>query len=46
MKKVDLKKVWWDLKKVSALWSVRFRVSPLERFCYKEFVRDKTFYPS
>ena len=28
-----------DLKKVSALWSVRFRVSALERFCYKRFLR-------
>ena len=27
------------LKKVSALWSVRFRVSALERFCYKWFFR-------
>ena len=29
-----------DLKKVSALWSVLFRVSALERFCYKEFLRN------
>ena len=29
-----------DLKKVSALWSVRFRVSALERFCYKGFLRN------
>ena len=29
-----------DLKKVSALWSVRFRVSTLERFCYKGFLRN------
>ena len=27
----------WELKKVSALWSVRFIVSALERVCYKEF---------
>ena len=30
----------WDLKKVSALWSVRLRVSTLERFCYKGFLRN------
>ena len=30
----------WDLKKVFALWSVRFRVSALERFCYKRFLRN------
>ena len=29
-----------DLKKVSTLWSVRFRVSGLERFCYKGFLRN------
>ena len=29
-----------DLKKVSALWSVRFRVPALERFCYKGFLRN------
>ena len=29
-----------DLKKVSALWSVCFRVSALERFCYKGFLRN------
>ena len=29
----------WDFKKVSALWSVRFRGSSLERFCYKGFLR-------
>ena len=29
-----------DLKKVSALWSVCFRVSALERFCYKGFFRN------
>ena len=31
-----------DLKKVSALWSVRFRVFALERFCYKEFLRNSS----
>ena len=31
-----------DLKKVSALWSVRFRVSALERFCYKRFLRNSS----
>ena len=31
-----------DLKKVSALWSVRFRVSDLERFCYKAFLRNSS----
>ena len=31
-----------DLKKVSALWSVRFRVSALERFCYKGFLRNSS----
>ena len=25
-----------DLKKVSAPWSVHFRVSALERFCYRD----------
>ena len=30
------------LKKVSTLWSVRFRVSPLERFCYKGFLRNSS----
>ena len=29
-----------DLKKVSTLWSVGFRVSALERFCYKGFLRN------
>ena len=29
-----------DLKKVSALWSVHFRVSTLERFFYKGFLRN------
>ena len=29
-----------DLKKVSALWSVCFNVSTLERFCYKGFLRN------
>ena len=31
-----------DLKKVSALWSVCFRVSTLEMFCYKEFLRNSS----
>ena len=31
-----------DLKKVSALWSVRLRVSALERFCYKRFLRKSS----
>ena len=31
-----------ELKKVSALWSVRFRVSALERFCYKGFLRNSS----
>ena len=31
-----------DLKKVSALWSVRFRVSALERFCYKGLFRNSS----
>ena len=31
-----------DLKKVSALWSVGFRVSTLERFCYKGFLRNSS----
>ena len=31
-----------DLKKVSALWSVRFRVSSLEKFCYKGFLRNSS----
>ena len=31
-----------DLKKVSALWSVRFRVSALERLCYKGFLRNSS----
>ena len=30
------------LKKVSALWSVRFRVSALERFYYKGFLRNSS----
>ena len=29
-----------DLKKVSALWSVHFKVSAWERFCYKGFLRN------
>ena len=28
------------LKKMSALWSVHFRVSALERFCYRGFLRN------
>ena len=31
-----------DLKKGSALWSVRFRVSALERLCYKGFLRNSS----
>ena len=31
-----------DWKKVSALWSVRFRVSALDRFCYKGFLRNSS----
>ena len=31
-----------DLKKVSALWRVHFRVFALERFCYKEFLRNSS----
>ena len=31
-----------DLKKVSALWSVRFRVCALERSCYKGFIRNSS----
>ena len=31
-----------DLKKVSTLWSVRFKVSALERFCYKGFLRNSS----
>ena len=31
-----------DLKKVSDLWSVRFRVSDLERFCYNGFFRNSS----
>ena len=30
------------LEKVSALWSVRFRVPALERFCYKGFLRNSS----
>ena len=30
------------LENVSALWSVRFRVSALERFGYKGFVRNSS----
>ena len=32
----------WDLKKVSALWSVCFRVSTLERFCYNGFLTNSS----
>ena len=32
----------WDLKKVSALRRARFRVSALERFCYKRFLRNSS----
>ena len=31
-----------NLKKVSALWSVCFGVSDLERFCYKGFHRNSS----
>ena len=31
-----------DLKKVSTLWSFRFRVSALERFCYKGFLKNSS----
>ena len=31
-----------DLKKLSALWSIHFRVSALERFCYKRFLRNSS----
>ena len=31
-----------DLIKVSALWSVCFRVSALERFCYRGFLRNSS----
>ena len=31
-----------DLKKVSALWSVLFRVSALERFCYRGFLSNSS----
>ena len=31
-----------DLKKVSTLWSVCFRVPALERFCYKGFLRNSS----
>ena len=30
----------WDLEKMSTLCSVRFRVSTLERFCHKGFLRN------
>ena len=31
-----------DLKKVSTLWSVLFRVSALEKFCHKGFLRNSS----
>ena len=31
-----------DLKKLSTLWNVRFRVSALERFRYKRFLRNSS----
>ena len=31
-----------DLKKMSALWSVHFRVSALERFCHKGFLKNSS----
>ena len=31
-----------DLKKVSTLWNVHFRVSSLERFCFKGFLRNSS----
>ena len=31
-----------DLIKVSVLWSVCFRVSALERFCYNGFLRNSS----
>ena len=31
-----------DLKEVSALWSVHFRVSVLERFCYEGFLSNSS----
>ena len=33
-----------DLKKVPAFWSVRFRVSALERFIYKGFFLNLSIY--
>ena len=32
----------WHLKKVSALWSLRFRVSAMEKFCCREFLRNSS----
>ena len=32
----------WNLKKAFALWSVYFRVSAFERFCYKGFLRNSS----
>ena len=37
-----------DLKRMTALCSVRFRVSTLERFCHKGFLRNSSgtkFFP-
>ena len=31
-----------DLKKVSFLWSIRFKMSALEGFCYKGFLRNSS----
>ena len=31
-----------DFKKVSTLWSVCFRVSAFEKFCYKGFLKDSS----
>ena len=31
-----------DVKKMSALWSVRFRVSVLERFCHNGFLKNSS----
>ena len=31
-----------NLKNVSVLWSVRFRVSALKRFCYKGLLRNSS----
>ena len=34
--------VMQDLKKVSTLWSFRFRVSAVERLCYNGFLRNSS----